>query len=356
MIVVNFLRAPCDDVATATCYSKIPQKNEKWVLAATILGSSMAFIDGTIVNVALPALQNAFQASVNQVQWVVEAYALSLATLLLLGGALGDIYGRRIIFLIGVLLFAGASIWCGLTQTILQLIVARLFQGVGAALLVPGSLALISASFPEDRRGKAIGTWSGFTAIMAGIGPVVGGWLVQHASWRWIFFLNLPLALAVALITLLRVPESKNKKLYHQLDITGSFLITLGLGAIVYGLIQWGQGGYIIPIMEALGICALLGFIFVEAHSRSPMIPLDMFRVRNFTAANLLTFFPFKSHSSARLQCNAGRCSAASINFINLFIIKMGWRISQTFWLKVTAYRRTGDCRTRFCSISWNKY
>ena len=183
-------------------------KNGGWILAATILGSSLAFIDGTVVNVALPALQTALHATVSDVQWVVESYALLLASLLLVGGSLGDLYGRRKIFLYGVVLFAGASAGCGLSHSIDWLIFARAIQGVGAALLIPGSLALISASFPAEVRGKAIGTWSGFTAIMAAIGPVLGGWLVQHASWHWVFFINLPIA---ALAVALTVVESSGK-------------------------------------------------------------------------------------------------------------------------------------------------
>src|SRR5207253_6661926 len=167
--------------------------------------SSMAFIDGTVVNVALPALQSALHATLADVQWVVESYALALAALLLTGGSLGDLYGRRRIFAIGVVFFTVASVWCGVSPTIGQLIAARALQGVGGALLVPGSLALISASFPPERRGRAIGTWSGFTAITAALGPVLGGWLVEHLSWRWVFFINLPIALAVLAITTWRV-------------------------------------------------------------------------------------------------------------------------------------------------------
>src|SRR5882762_4443098 len=191
--------------AAAPC----PKASEPWILAATILGSSMAFIDGTVVNVALPALQKNLNATVIDVQWVVEAYALFLAALLLAGGSLGDYFGRKRVYTIGVALFALASIWCGLAPNINQLIIARAVQGAGGALLVPGSLAIISASFSEDKRGKAIGTWSGFTAITAAIGPVLGGWLIEHVSWRAVFYLNLPIAAAVVLISLWHVPESR---------------------------------------------------------------------------------------------------------------------------------------------------
>ena len=198
----------------------------------------MAFIDGTVVNVALPALQQSFRATVLDVQWVVESYALLLAALLLVGGSMGDRFGRRLVFCWGVALFAIASIGCGFAGSIGQLIIWRALQGVGGALLVPGSLAIISASFDEERRGRAIGTWSGFTAITAGIGPVMGGWLVEHVSWRAIFFINLPLALAVLGIALLRVPESRDEGESKGLDWFGAGLTTLGLGALVFGLIE----------------------------------------------------------------------------------------------------------------------
>ncbi|MGO4210103.1 MFS transporter, partial [Terriglobus sp. YAF25] len=214
------------------------QTGGRVVLAATILGSSMAFLDGTVVNVALPALQNAFHASLADVQWVVEAYALLLAALLLVGGSLGDIFGRRKIYICGVVVFASASAWCGLARDIHMLIWARSLQGFGAALLVPGSLALITASFPPSMRGQAIGTWSGFSAMTSAIGPVIGGWLIEHSTWRWVFFLNLPLALAVVLLST-RVPESRNVGISRRVDWLGALLVTLGLGGITYGLIEW---------------------------------------------------------------------------------------------------------------------
>jgi len=264
------------------------------VLAATILGSSMAFIDGTVVNVALPALQNSLHASISDVQWVVESYALMLAALLLVGGSLGDRFGRRKVYVAGVAIFAAASAWCGLAQNIDMLIWARSIQGVGAAMLIPGSLALITVSFPEDTRGQAIGTWSGFSAITAAIGPVIGGWLIEHSTWRWVFFLNLPLALAVLLLSA-RVPESRNDEAAHHLDWTGAVLATLGLGGVTYALIEWPArarpGHNLIYISAALGIIALTALIAVEHRSTSPMISLRLFRSRNFTGANLLTFF-----------------------------------------------------------------
>ena len=192
------VKSPCDEAAILSASVGEPcSSNSAWILVATILGSSLAFIDGTVVNIALPALQSALHATIRDVQWVVESYALLLASLLLVGGSLGDRYGRRKIFVAGVILFALGSAWCGLAASMTPLVVARGVQGIGAALLVPGSLALISASFPVEQRGQAIGTWSGFTAITAAVGPVLGGWLVDHASWRWVFFINLPIAVVV---------------------------------------------------------------------------------------------------------------------------------------------------------------
>jgi EmrB/QacA subfamily drug resistance transporter len=268
------------------------------VLAATILGSSMAFIDGTVVNIALPALQNALHASITDVQWVVESYALMLAALLLVGGSLGDILGRRKVYVFGVAIFAAASGWCGLAQNIDMLIWARSIQGIGAALLVPGSLALITAYFPEETRGQAIGTWSGFSAITAAIGPVVGGWLIEYSTWRWVFFVNLPLALAVILLST-KVPESRNENASNRLDWPGALLVTLGLGGLTYALIEWPArarpNGYLISAALALGVAGLAGFLAVENRSRAPMVSLRLFRSRNFAGANLLTLFLYAS-------------------------------------------------------------
>jgi EmrB/QacA subfamily drug resistance transporter len=263
-------------------------------LIATIMASSMAFIDGTVVNVALPALQTALRASSKDIQWVVESYSLLLASLLLLGGSLGDLYGRRRMFLFGVLLFAIGSSWCGLVTSITSLIVARGVQGIGAALLVPGSLAIISASYKEEERGRAIGTWSGFTAITAAIGPVLGGWLVENASWRWVFFINLPLAAVVILISLWRVKESRNEAASINLDWAGATLATLGLGAITFALIRdsAATSGFnpVVWVSGLAGVGALICFLIVEARSPAPLVSLHLFRSRDFSGANLLTF------------------------------------------------------------------
>jgi len=261
------------------------------VLAATIVASGMVFIDGTVVNVALPALQSALNATVTDVQWVVEAYALFLSALLLVGGSLGDLYGRRRVFLVGVVLFASASVWCGFASDIRELIVARGVQGVGGALLVPGSLALISSSFSEEERGRAIGTWSGSTAIMAAIGPVLGGWLIEHLSWRWVFFINLPLAVLTVAISLIWVRESRDEKMVRRLDGWGAVLATVGLCGVTFGLIEAGLGGGRALIAGVLGVVALGAFFLVEARSDAPMLPLDLFRSRSFSGANLMTLF-----------------------------------------------------------------
>ena len=266
------------------------------VLVATILGSSMAFLDGTVVNLALPTLQRVFAADISRAQWVVEAYALALASLLLVGGSMGDLYGRRKIYVYGVLLFAGSSVACGLANSMAWLILARSVQGIGAALLVPGSLALITAAFPEQTRGRAIGTWSGFSAVTAAIGPVAGGWLIEHFSWRWVFFLNVPLALAVVALCV-KVPETRDEDAAGGLDWMGAALTTAGLGGITYALIEWPSNAHrSLLVAIAVGASVALAALgFVERHAPSPMIPFVLFRSRNFTGANLLTFFVYAS-------------------------------------------------------------
>jgi EmrB/QacA subfamily drug resistance transporter len=269
------------------------KKSERWVLAATIIGSSMAFIDGTVVNVALPALQNELHVAVADLQWVVEAYLLLLSTFLLGGGSLGDHFGRRRIFLVGIVIFALASAWCGLAPNVRQLVTARALQGFGGALLVPGSLAIISSSFREQERGRAIGTWSGFSAITAAIGPALGGWLVEHISWRAVFFINLPLGLIVIAISLRHVPEttSPNKT---PLDLVGAALVAAGLGILVYGLIESARPGFAHSTAVAAVIMAsvlLAAFLVWEARSSNPMVPLELFRSRTFSGANLVTLF-----------------------------------------------------------------
>ena len=289
------MKPPCDEAAIGSqaAASPCPETVGRWVLAATILASSMAFIDSTVVNVALPALQTNFGATVVDVQWVIEAYGLTLAALILVGGSLGDLFGRRRLFLLGVGLFAIASALCGVASNIHQLILARAVQGIGAAFLIPQSLALISASFGEKGRGRAIGTWSGSTAITTAIGPVLGGWLIEHWSWRWAFFVNVPLAVAVIVIALWRVPESRSSR-RERIDWWGALTATLSLAGLVYGFIEsatlgWGHP-FVVGSLGGGAIC-LIAFVWIEARAQLPMVPLTLFRSRAFAGANLLTLF-----------------------------------------------------------------
>jgi EmrB/QacA subfamily drug resistance transporter len=310
----------------------------RWVLAATILGSGMTFLDGTAVNVALPALQRDLGAAVAQVQWVIEAYALFLSALLLVGGSLGDRYGRRRMFLIGTAGFAVSSAACGLAANTSQLIAARALQGIFSALLVPGSLALLSSFFDESRRGKAVGAWSAFSAITAAIGPLMGGWLIDEASWRWVFFLNLPLALAVIVISLRSVPESRDEEDDARPDLAGAVLATLGLGGITFGLIESSRLGWAHPLVPGsivAGAAALAGFLAVEARVKDPMMPLSLFRSRTFAGANLLTlwlyaamggalfFLPFNLIQVHRYTATAA--GAALLPFIILMFLLSRW-------------------------------
>jgi len=298
--MANFVQPPCDEAVIRSRAAVAPcvKSAGVWILTATILGSSMAFIDGTVINVALPALQRSLNATVVDVQWVVEAYSLPLAALLLVGGSLGDQLGRRRIFLMGVAIFSLASAWGGFAANIRQLILARAAQGIGGALLVPGSLAIIGASFRGEDRGRAIGTWSGFTAITAAIGPVLGGWLIEQISWRAVFFLNLPIALIVWLISFRHVPESKDENANERLDWLGAVLTTFGLGLLVYGLIESSRLGFGHRFVQAAligGSVLLAAFLVFEARAKNPMLPLELFGSRDFTGANLLTLLLYSA-------------------------------------------------------------
>ena len=282
--VAGIGRSPCDENVILAGAAAAATGYQTRILAAAILGSSMAFIDGTVVNVALPALQTALHAGLSQVQWVMESYSLLLSALLLTGGSLGDLYGRRRVFLLGTILFALGSACCGFSSGIAVLIASRAAQGTGAALLIPGSLALISGGFSGAERGRAIGTWSAFTAITTAAGPVLGGWLVQHASWCWIFFVNLPLAVAVVAI-LAGIPECGPRNRAVRLDWAGAALATAALGGLVFGLIQS------MAVPGLLGAAALVAFLLFESRASSPMLPISLFRSRDFLGANLLTLF-----------------------------------------------------------------
>ncbi|MGO8946983.1 MAG: MFS transporter [Ktedonobacterales bacterium] len=286
----------------------------RWILLATILGSGMAFIDSTVVNVALPVLQGDLHATAAEVLWVVEAYALFLSALILVGGALGDRYGRKRIYAIGIALFAVASACCGLSANITELIIFRSVQGIGAALLTPGSLAIISASFPPDGRGKAIGTWSGFTAIASAIGPLVGGFLIPF-SWRWIFFINVPLAAITLLLLFRHVPESRDEADQGPPDILGSLLATLGLGALVYGLISAGADGFGQPqvvLTLVIGVLALAAFFLAQMRERYPMMPLFLFRSRAPLAVPICS----PSFSMARWGAHSTSCRSTSRRYM----------------------------------------
>lgn len=298
------MKPPCDAgvIRARPSGTGCPKRAAPWVLAATIIGSGMTFIDSTVVNVALPALQASLGASAAQVQWVVESYALLLSALMLVGGTLGDRFGRRRVFAAGVVLFGAASLWCGLSRGAAELIVARGVQGIGAALLVPGSLAIISAEFAAGERGRAIGTWSAATAILGAVGPVVGGWLIDTVSWRAIFFLNLPLCAALLPILFRYVRESRDPEASPRLDWPGTVLGAFGLGALVFAFIEAGQVGFAPPrvwVSGLAGVLCLAGFAWTEMVVRNPMVSPRLFRSRTFTGANLLTLLLYAALSGA---------------------------------------------------------
>ncbi len=275
--------------------------SENRVIVAAILASSMAFIDSSALNVALPVLQTDLNMNGSQLLWVVNAYALFLSALILVGGSLGDRYGRKRMFMIGIGIFAAASLACGLAPDANLLIIARAAQGVGGALMVPGSLALITASVAEERRGAAIGTWSMFSTLTTLGAPALGGWLAARGLWRFVFFINLPLA-ALALYILMRgVPESRDESAPSRLDYTGALLVTLGLAGLTYGFIEapnLGWGSPIILVSLLGGLAALVLFIVVEARSDHPMVPLRLFRSRTFSGTNALTLFLYAALSA----------------------------------------------------------
>jgi EmrB/QacA subfamily drug resistance transporter len=272
-------------------------RDRTWILAATILGSSMDFIDGTVVNIALPSLQRSFVATGTQVQWVVEAYALFLASLLLAGGSLGDRIGLRRAFLAGVVLFACASVWCGLAPSLTQLLIARSMQGIAGALLVPNSLAFLSASYSGAERGRAIGTWSGFASMMTAVGPVIGGWMVQHGSWRWVFFINLPISLLILWIVLSKTTRVDPPARSRAVDWKGALLGTLGLSALTFSLMEWDSSHALVRLIGIVGIATLAAFVLVERRAKQPMMPIELFRNRTFSGANILTFFLYAALS-----------------------------------------------------------
>jgi len=267
----------------------------RWVLVVTVVGSAVAFLEATVVNVALPAIGRDLGADLAGLQWTINGYLLTLAALILLGGSLGDRYGRRRVFELGIVWFTAASLLCALAPSVEVLIAARVVQGVGGALLTPGSLAIIEAAFRPQDRARAIGAWSALGGVAAAVGPLLGGYLIGALSWRAIFLLNLPLAAFVIWASRRHVPESRDPTVSGRLDLRGSALAALGLGGITFALIQADGGSPLVFVMAAVGVLALAGFVAAERRSPDPMVPLEIFASRQFTAANLVTFVVYAS-------------------------------------------------------------
>jgi len=314
------------------------------VLLATVLGSSMAFLDGTVVNVALPAIGRDLHAAIAGLQWTINGYTLPLAALILLGGSLGDRFGRRRIFLLGVVWFATASLLCALAPNLLVLVLARAFQGIGGALLTPGSLAIIEASFRPEDRARAIGAWTGLGGVAGAIGPFVGGGLVLTLGWRWVFLINLPLAVVVVLVTARWVPETNDPQAPRTIDVPGVLLAALGLGGLTFGLIAWPEAGAGSPAVWAPllgGVVALGLFVLVERRSPHPMLPLEVFSNRLFTATNFVTFAVYAALSGVffvlvvSLQVVAGfspitaGAALLPVTIIMLFLAARGGALGQ---------------------------
>ncbi len=265
----------------------------RWVLLATVLGSGVAMVDGTVVNIALPTIGRELDAGLAGLSWVVNAYTLTLAALILLGGSLGDRFGRRRVFSLGVTWFAVASLLCAVAPDLRTLVAARALQGVGGALMTPGSLAILQASFRPQDRARAIGAWSGLGGIAGAAGPFLGGWIVEVASWRWIFLINLPVAAVVVAVSARHVPESRDPHAAPHLDLVGAVLAAVGLGALTYGLTAWpdsGPGALQVWLPLVAGVVLMAGFVVRERTAASPMLVLSVFTSRLFTATNVVTF------------------------------------------------------------------
>ncbi len=327
---------PCDDgvIGAGAATQPCAERSKPWVLAATILGSSMAFIDATVINVALPAIQSEFAESVAAAQWVVNAYLLLLGALILVGGAAGDRFGRRRIFMLGIVLFTVASMACGLAPNAAILIASRAVQGIGGALLVPESLAIISAAFPETERGRAIGTWAGFSALTTALGPVLGGTLVDALSWRAVFFINLPLAAVALAIARRHVPESHGGDAAAAIDWQGGALASLGLFGIAFGASAWSSTRWSEAIVYGpmlAGIAVLAFFLWWEARAKSPMVPLALFRAGAFSGANAMTLLLYAGLSGALfflpydlIRLQGYSTAAAGASFLPMSIIMGG--------------------------------
>ncbi len=311
--------------------------NPAWVLVAAILGSAMTFIDSTAVNVSLPVIQHELHTTTAQTQWVIEGYALFLSALILPGGALGDIYGRKLIFGVGIVIFALASLACAFANDITVLIVARCVQGIGGALSTPGSLALISASYDEQERGRAIGLWSGFSSLTSAAGPVIGGWLTESFSWRYVFVINVPLAVAVLLILALRVPESRDESSDRKVDVIGAALATVGLGLLVYGLIDLNGGRASASAIGSTvaGLAVLVAFVLFERRTPDPMLRADLFASRAFSVANVYTFLLYAAIGGSLYfvpfvlinvhHYSPAQAGAALLPFIFIMVVSSRW-------------------------------
>jgi len=308
--------SPVSKQADGVAYGTGPGR---WILAIAVLGSGIVFLDGTVINVALPRIGEDFGAETSSLQWILNGYMLTLASLILLGGSLGDRFGRRRIFVVGVAWFTIASLLCAVAPSADALILARLLQGVGGALLTPGSLAMIESSFCPGDRARAIGAWSGLSGVAVALGPLLGGWLVDAVSWRAIFLINIPIGAFVAVMATRHVPETRDPDAHDRLDGLGAILAAVGLGGTTYALIE-APAGMSAPIVIAtvVGLLALVAFIVVERRSAHPMMPLDMFSSRQFSAANLVTFVVYAALSGvffllvAFLQVAAGYSAVAA--------------------------------------------
>jgi EmrB/QacA subfamily drug resistance transporter len=331
--LVSARTRPCDEQAiratrgAADCAAQ----QKRWVLAATILASVIAYTDESVVNVALPAIARGFATSVAVVQWVVNAYTLCLAALLLLGGAAGDRFGRRTMFMAGICVFAVASLWCGFAPDATQLVAARAVQGIGAALLIPCSLAIIGATFPESERGAAIGTWAGFSSLASAIGPLLGGWIVDHLSWPVIFLINPVLALPALLIAWRHVPDSRDPEAPPSLDWLGALLAFVGLGSVTFALIALPDAGWRAPTFLAplaVGLPLLAVFIWHERRTAAPMMPLGLFRSATFSGINAMTLFLYAALGGAffllpfgLIQVHGTSATAAGAVFLPFTVI-----------------------------------
>ncbi|HZU49375.1 MAG TPA: MFS transporter [Mycobacterium sp.] len=309
----------------------------RWLIAGAVLGSGIAFLDGTVVNVALPAIGRDLRTGLAGQQWVLDGYLLTLSSLLLLGGAAGDRYGRRRIFVGGLAVFTAASLACGLSPTVGWLIGARLVQGVGAAALVPGSLALIDTGITEEDRGRAVGIWAGMSGVTSALGPFIGGWLVDAASWRWVFFLNIPLAAAAVWIAARHIPESRDVTSQGRVDLLGAAAVTVGFAGVTYALIEAPSRGWTPVTVTAavIGAAALAAFPPIEIHSAAPLLPMQLFRSRQFTGANLTTLavyaalggalFLLALHLQQSLRYSALAAGLATLPMTIIMLIGSPW-------------------------------